>query len=119
MAANASNESQQKYFAESIKRFCRSVELCEDYLRGYYGLKKVTDEVLKDSNNNKKSKTESDVFALPEQKTIERLNLAATDKLAEIVRRNTAGESGWQGFKAEEIRAAKDLIAKATAKTER
>lgn len=120
MAANASNDSQQKYFAESVKRFCRSVELCEDYLRGYYGLKKVTDQLLQDStNNSKKGRTENDAFSLPEQATIEKLNLAATDKLAEIVRRNTAGEPGWQGYKAEEIEAAKELIAKATAKTER
>jgi hypothetical protein len=24
-----------------MRRFCRSVELCDDYLRGYYGLKLV------------------------------------------------------------------------------
>lgn len=41
MAANANGEGQQKYLAEALKRFCRSVELCDDYLRGYYGLKKV------------------------------------------------------------------------------
>ena len=41
MAANTTGEAPQKYLAESLKRFCRSVELCEDYLRGYYGLKKV------------------------------------------------------------------------------
>lgn len=31
----------RKYLAESLKRFCRSVELCDDYLRGFYGLKLV------------------------------------------------------------------------------
>jgi hypothetical protein len=31
----------QKYLAESLKRFARSIELCDDYLRGYYGLKLV------------------------------------------------------------------------------
>ena len=30
-----------KHYAESVKRFCRSIELCDDYLRGYYGLKRV------------------------------------------------------------------------------
>lgn len=24
-----------------MRRFCRSIELCDDYLRGYYGLKLV------------------------------------------------------------------------------
>ena len=34
--------SSQKYLAESLKRFSRSIELCDDYLRGYYGLKLVS-----------------------------------------------------------------------------
>lgn len=43
MAANVAAEGPtQKHLAESLKRFCRSIELCEDYLRGYYGLKKVS-----------------------------------------------------------------------------
>jgi len=119
MAASANSDSQQKYLAESVKRFCRSVELCEDYLRGYYGLKKVTDQILKDTDKAKKGKTDPEVFQMPEQKTIERLNQAATDKLAEIVRRNTAGEPGWQGYKKDEVDAAKELIAKSTAEIER
>lgn len=44
MAATASGAvegSVQKYLAESLKRFSRSIELCDDYLRGYYGLKLV------------------------------------------------------------------------------
>jgi ER membrane protein complex subunit 2 len=44
MAATASGASEatyQKYMAESVKRFSRSIELCDDYLRGYYGLKLV------------------------------------------------------------------------------
>lgn len=44
MAATASGAvegSAQKYLAEAVKRFSRSIELCDDYLRGYYGLKLV------------------------------------------------------------------------------
>jgi tetratricopeptide (TPR) repeat protein len=44
MAATApgvANGLYQKYMAEAVKRFARSVELCDDYLRGYYGLKLV------------------------------------------------------------------------------
>lgn len=44
MAATAqgvAGGSYQKYMAEAIKRFSRSIELCDDYLRGYYGLKLV------------------------------------------------------------------------------
>jgi hypothetical protein len=41
MAATASESGADKYLAESLRRFCRSIELCDDYLRGYYGLKLV------------------------------------------------------------------------------
>ncbi len=29
------------YLTESLRRLCRSIELCDNYLRGYYGLKVV------------------------------------------------------------------------------
>lgn len=32
---------QLKMLSESMRRFCRSLELCDDYLRGFYGLKLV------------------------------------------------------------------------------
>ena len=42
MAASASGDNATyRYYAESLKRFCRSIELCDDYLRGYYGVKQV------------------------------------------------------------------------------
>lgn len=42
MAASASGDNATyRYNAESVKRFCRSIELCDDYLRGYYGVKQV------------------------------------------------------------------------------
>lgn len=44
MAATTSGNGgpQPKYLAEALKRFARSIELCDDYLRGYYGLKLVS-----------------------------------------------------------------------------
>jgi len=42
IAPGVPNGSYQKYMAESLKRFSRSIELCDDYLRGYYGLKLVS-----------------------------------------------------------------------------
>jgi len=41
-ATGASSGSYQKNTAEALKRFARSIELCDDYLRGYYGLKLVS-----------------------------------------------------------------------------
>ena len=40
-AGSENTETNQKLLADAVRRFARSVELCDDYLRGYYGLKKV------------------------------------------------------------------------------
>ena len=40
-AMNDSESNMLKGLAESLRRFCRSVELCDGYLRGFYGLKMV------------------------------------------------------------------------------
>ncbi|KAF7555523.1 hypothetical protein G7046_g6544 [Stylonectria norvegica] len=110
MAASATTEGfPQKHLADSLKRFCRSIELCEDYLRGYYGLKKVTDRLLNEPSKSRKQ-TEADGFALPQRETVEKLNQAAIQKLAEIVRRYAAREPLWQGYDADEITAARDLL---------
>jgi hypothetical protein len=41
---------------------------------------------------------------------VERLNELATAKLSEIVRRNTSGEAGWEGYEKAEIIAAQELL---------
>lgn len=114
MAATASGTvegSVQKYLAESLKRFSRSIELCDDYLRGYYGLKLITSKLLKAPAKSAKL-TDSDDFALPDIATIERLSELATEKLSEIVRRNGAQERGWCGYDEAEIAAARELLSK-------
>ena len=42
MGASNNESSGPKVLAESMRRFCRSIELCDGYLRGYYGLKLVS-----------------------------------------------------------------------------
>ena len=43
MAATTAPDSDGlQHLVESQKRFCRSIELCDDYVRGYYGLKLVS-----------------------------------------------------------------------------
>lgn len=111
----------QKYLAESLKRFARSIELCDDYLRGYYGLKLVTSKILTDSGKSPKEvkPTDLDDFVLPTQGIVEKLNEAATEKLSEIVRRYTAQEAHWKGYDKEEIAAAKELLAQDAPQTTR
>lgn len=119
MAATTSEGSSgSKYLAEAIKRFSRSIELCDDYLRGYYGLKLVTGKALKDAPKASKQQ-DADDFALPDTATSQKLNELATTKLAEIVRRNGAGESLWQGYNKDEVAAARELLDKDTAQVVR
>ena len=44
MSANAAEDAggKLKLLADAQRSFCRSIELCDDYLRGYYGLKLVS-----------------------------------------------------------------------------
>jgi len=110
MAAAASDSSPDKYLAESLRRFCRSIELCDDYLRGYYGLKMTSSKLLATlPQAHRQSKTDTGL-PLPDIKIVERLNETATAKLSEIVRRYAANETGYQGYDAAEIIAAKELL---------
>jgi hypothetical protein len=78
----------------------------------------VTDKLLAELGKNKKL-PESDGFTIPERKTIEKLNEVATSKLAEIVRRHSAGETLWQGYNSGEVAAARDLLSKSAPVTVR
>jgi ER membrane protein complex subunit 2 len=60
-----------------------------------------------------KTSTKDDAYsdlALPTQGTVEAINELATSKLAEILRRNGAKESGWDGYDVAELAAAKELL---------
>lgn len=100
-----------KRLAEATKRFCRSIELCDDYLRGYYGLKLVTSRLLKDQPNTQLRKADdSEDLALPDNATLQKLEEMATRKLGEIVRKWSAGERNWRGYEEDEIKAARELL---------
>ncbi|PMB67946.1 TPR repeat protein oca3 [Beauveria bassiana] len=118
MAASALTEgSGQQYAIEALKRFSRSIELCDDYLRGYYGLKLSSDKLLDGFSKGKKQ--QEDGFPMPDTKTIQKLNQLATTKLAEIVRRHGAQEKLWQGYDAAEVAAARELLSKSSAQVVR
>ncbi|KAM0496205.1 hypothetical protein D7B24_001025 [Verticillium nonalfalfae] len=114
MAATASDGPQLKRLTESLKRFSRSIELCDDYLRGYYGLKLVTDKLLKDDSKSAKQ-PDADDWSPPDEATVHKLRELATKKLSEIVRRKDAGEKSWQGYSESEVAAARDLLSKESA----
>lgn len=87
LAAQSSqdNSSIQKYLAEAVRRFARSVELCDDYVRGYYGLKLATAKAATIS-------TKED-GPLPAE-TARELNALSTSKLKQIIQRSASHASG-------------------------
>ncbi|CZS89678.1 related to kinetoplast-associated protein KAP [Rhynchosporium agropyri] len=110
MAATTGEAGADKYLAEAFRRFCRSVELCDDYLRGYYGLKLTTNRILANQSPISRQSKADAGLPTPNIKTVERLNEVATAKLSEIVRRNVGNEAGWGGYDKAEVIAAKALL---------
>jgi len=101
--------------AEAMRRYCRSIELCNNYLRGYYGLKLTTKRLLELLPNAPKSTKNSADSAfsdlpLPTIATVQRLHEMATSKLGEIIRKSSSGEKGWDGYDPAEIIAARELL---------
>ena len=71
----------------------------------------MTTYILKESPKAGKQ-TDAGDFTLPGTAVVEKLNEVATGKLAEIVRRHTAGERLWSGYSKAEIEAARELLSK-------
>lgn len=97
-SASEGAAASDRHLAEAVQRFSRSVELCQDYLRGYYGLKLVTDK-LNSSGNSK------DIEGLSTT-TIQQLNRTATTKLKQIVKKSASSN----GPRKAEIIAAQALL---------
>ncbi|KAL8675306.1 MAG: hypothetical protein Q9168_000263 [Polycauliona sp. 1 TL-2023] len=84
--------------AESVRRFCRSIELCNGYVRGYYGLKLASDSLLAKLGNGDKAESlvsngsRNHELAVPPVEVLQKLSESATSILAEVVRK--AGVNG-------------------------
>ncbi|KAL9585914.1 MAG: hypothetical protein Q9212_001231 [Teloschistes hypoglaucus] len=101
--------------AESVRRFCRSIELCDGFLRGYYGLKLASDRLLNAlaANNSKvntaPSGNSSSELSTPSAQTLRQLSEKATLFLAESTRR-----SNHNGSDMPEIAAVQELLKSTT-----
>nr|OQO27596.1 hypothetical protein B0A51_05226 [Rachicladosporium sp. CCFEE 5018] len=111
-ANDAEGAEKAQGLAEAMRRFCRSVELCDDYLRGYYGLKLSTNRLipLLTSSNSKSGKSADTAAALSSQVTVQKLNQLATLKLGDILRRSKGNQKSWDGYSEAELIAAKELL---------
>lgn len=116
--ATASNNPGElaRGLSEAMRRFCRSIELCNNYLRGYYGLKLTTKrlvEALPQASKWKERDNAEAIYSdlpLPFIETVQRLEVLATEKLSEIVHKGTKGEKGWEGYDEAELIAARELL---------
>lgn len=87
-----------------MRRYCRSIELCDNYLRGYYGLKLASKELMDVLPKA------GDAAGLPTPEQAENLNELATLKLWEIVKRGFREDRGWEGNDQAELIATRELL---------
>ncbi|KAK5104614.1 Inositol phosphatase SIW14 [Lithohypha guttulata] len=76
----------EKHLTEAVRRFARSVELCQDYLRGLYGLKIATDKLSTSQPARTAEAISSDV--------VQQLNNMAATKLKHIIKQDSAHAVG-------------------------
>ncbi|KAK5050989.1 hypothetical protein LTR84_003548 [Exophiala bonariae] len=105
MASLSSSDSVevQKQLTQAIQRFSRSIELCDDYLRGFYGLKLASDKLLQTSSSTKGGSTAS----ISVEK-VQKLNQLATSKLETMVKQRAANRS--PGIDQSGVVAAQELL---------
>ncbi|KAI5287427.1 hypothetical protein KEM54_006007 [Ascosphaera aggregata] len=86
-AAAVHTEVALGYLTKSVQHFCRSIELCDNYIRGYYGLKLSATKLLEIMPSRPSPTTSVDT--LPRSETIQDLEKLAVYKLGEIIAKNT------------------------------
>lgn len=116
-AVNGNETMEGRLLAEATRRFCRSIELCDGYLRGYYGLKLTSDRLLSTIPDTRSTgqMTTVDNGELPMLSTavVRRLNEQATLKLGEITRTSNSS------CNVAEVMAAKGLLDRSTQRRQR
>ncbi|PGH18753.1 hypothetical protein AJ79_00166 [Helicocarpus griseus UAMH5409] len=107
-SGSSDNQESTLLLANSVRRFCRSIELCDDYLRGYYGLKLSTSRLSERLSAKANAQSKND-DSLPTQETIVQLQALSTRKLREIVQSRSADVKSWERNQSELI-AAQELL---------
>ncbi|KAJ5510879.1 Tetratricopeptide-like helical [Penicillium expansum] len=97
----ASEGDASRLLGRSVQHFSRSIELCDDYLRGFYGLTLASTRMLDNDY--------AGVSGQLSKKTLERLKAFALLKLGEIVESRSIDDQHWASSRSELI-AAKELL---------
>lgn len=95
-----------------MRHFARSIELNDSYLRGYYGLKFVSQKILPmlpESSAPRRNADDEDI-APPQSQSVKKLEEIATAKLGEIIRQYSASKQGQSGYYEAEVIAARELL---------
>lgn len=126
ICASSADGEARRLAGKSVQHFCRSIELCDDYLRGLYGLILVcerlcniimpsgTDRTLLPQassrmlENEHASESPSDP-AIPSKKTIAGLKSFALQRLDHIIQSRSLDDQHWASNSSELI-AAKELL---------
>lgn len=119
LSTATNNPPNMTSLALALKHFCRSVELNDSYLRGYYSLKLLTSKlntILSDpasssaTTTRRNAQDDAEDVSLPSLSIVQKLEEIATNKLAEMIRNYKSGKKGWQGYEEAEIIAARELL---------
>lgn len=90
-AIDSKDNNAQNTLFQAVQRFSRSIELCDRYLRGYYGLKLVTDRLIALNDKYGKESDQSSMRTGMPMSTIKNLNKIAREEISDIVHRPVAG----------------------------
>ncbi|KAL4911639.1 hypothetical protein BDW74DRAFT_143353 [Aspergillus multicolor] len=104
-ATSLGNDGVYKPLQSSIRHFCRSVEICNDYLRGFYGLALATSHTVVGGA----SETICGYDSL-EQQSFKRLHALAMEKLARILTTQCSLEPHLRDYEDNELAAVKELL---------
>ncbi|KAL8759777.1 MAG: hypothetical protein Q9199_000501 [Rusavskia elegans] len=95
----SATQDQLGSLAESVRRFCRSIELCNGYVRGYYGLKLASDKLTGILSNSGRADSQMSnssrnyELAVPSVEVLQKLSESATSMLAEVARKASLNDS--------------------------
>ncbi|MCJ1438950.1 hypothetical protein MMC27_008340 [Xylographa pallens] len=111
---DANETSIEKALTEAIRRYCRSIELCNGYLRGYYGLKIATDRFLETCYQDNKSiaRVVKDIGSSTRLAlgVVKKLNKKAAEELRKIVDQKAVKDEKLNSYEESEIISAKALL---------
>ncbi|KAJ5674859.1 uncharacterized protein N7477_004793 [Penicillium maclennaniae] len=105
VCASSADSDAPRLAGKSVQHFCRSIELCDDYLRGYYGLTLASSLMLEKAYAHEKSPE----AVTASENTLTQLQKLGLQKLGDIVRSRSVDDQHWASSRSELI-AAKELL---------